>query len=95
MARNCIHGFVLQEEGSKNPTRLRLSYEQRVKPHHIWNWVTNHPRIIIPIIAAVLAAFTVAVFDPIREFFVKVCLSRASHVTRIANLPPDTRPEVL
>jgi hypothetical protein len=73
MARNCMHGFVLQEEGSKTPTRLRLSFEQRVKPHHIWNWITNHPRIVIPIVAAFLAAFTVAVFDPIREFFVKAC----------------------
>jgi hypothetical protein len=73
MARNCLHGFVLFEEGSKNATRLRLSYEQRVKPHHIWNWITSHPRIVIPIIAAYLAAFTVVVFDPIREFFVKVC----------------------
>ena len=72
MARNCMHGFVLQEEGSGTPTRLRLSYEQRVKAHTIWNWITNHPRIVIPIIAAFLAAFTVAVFDPIREFFVKV-----------------------
>lgn len=72
MARNCMHGFVLREEGSKTSTRLRLSYEQRVKPHHIWDWITNHPRIVIPIVAAFLAAFTVAVFDPIREFFVKV-----------------------
>jgi hypothetical protein len=79
LARNCIHGFVLQEEGSKSLTRLRLSYEQRVKAHQIWNWVTNHPRIVIPIIAAFLAAFTVAVFDPIREFFVKVRLLHPKH----------------
>ncbi|KAK3898060.1 RNA12 protein-domain-containing protein [Staphylotrichum tortipilum] len=74
MARNCMHGFVLQEEGSQTQTRLRLSFEQRVKPHHVWNWVTNHPKIVIPIVAAFLAAFTVAVFDPIREFFVKLYL---------------------
>jgi len=73
MARNCVHGFVLREQGSKHATKLRLSYEQRVKPHHIWDWITSHPRIIIPLVAAFLAAFTVAVFDPIREFFVKVC----------------------
>lgn len=72
LARSCMHGFVLREEGSKTSIRLRLSYEQRTKPHHIWNWLTNHPRIVIPIIAALLAALTVAVFDPIREFFVKV-----------------------
>ena len=73
MARNCMHGFTVGEAlgGGKNGTNLRLSYEQRVKAHHIWNWITSHPRIIIPVIAALLAAFTVVVFDPIREFFVK------------------------
>ncbi|SPQ20612.1 4a3461aa-24aa-47d1-8714-2543c9c57da7 [Thermothielavioides terrestris] len=82
MARNCMHGFVLrEEEGSKNPTRLRLSYEQREKPHQIWNWITNHPRIVIPIIAAFLAAFTVAVFDPIREFFVKTHVQKSFEFT--------------
>ncbi|KAH6851315.1 RNA12 protein-domain-containing protein [Chaetomium sp. MPI-CAGE-AT-0009] len=81
LARNCIHGFVLQEEGSKSLTRLRLSYEQRPRVHNIWNWVTNHPRIVIPIIAAFLAAFTVAVFDPIREFFVKVHVQKSFEFT--------------
>ncbi|KAL2133448.1 hypothetical protein VTI74DRAFT_2334 [Chaetomium olivicolor] len=81
LARNCMHGFVLQEEGSKTATRLRLSYEQRMKPHHIWNWITNHPKIVIPIVAAFLAAFTVAVFDPIREFFVKTHVQRAFEFT--------------
>ncbi|KAJ4306638.1 mitochondrial escape protein 2 [Collariella sp. IMI 366227] len=81
LARNCMHGFVLVEEGSKNATRLRLSYEQRVKPHHIWNWITNHPKIVIPILAAFLAAFTVAVFDPIREFFVKIHVQRSFEFT--------------
>ncbi|KAK5661019.1 hypothetical protein OQA88_12398 [Cercophora sp. LCS_1] len=71
MATNCMHGFVLQEPGSKIATKLRISYEQRIKPHHIWNWITSHPRVVIPIVAAFLAAFTVVVFDPIREFFVK------------------------
>ena len=82
MARNCMHGFTLVEElgGGKNGTKLRISYEKRVKVHHIWNWITNHPRIVLPAIAAFLAAFTVAVFDPIREFFVK------AHVQQSFNL---------
>ncbi|KAI8161244.1 Mitochondrial escape protein 2 [Colletotrichum sp. SAR 10_70] len=73
MARNCLHGYVVGEAlgGGKNGTKLRLSYEQKVKPHNIWNWLSNHPRIVIPVVAALLAAITVAVFDPIREFFVK------------------------
>ncbi|KAL1836896.1 hypothetical protein VTJ49DRAFT_4524 [Mycothermus thermophilus] len=62
MARNCMHGFILQEECSKNPTRLRIS-------------------IVIPILAAFLAAFTVAVFDPIREFFVKVHVQKSLEFT--------------
>lgn len=97
MARNCMHGFILQEEGSKNPTRLRLSYEQRVKPHHIWNWISSHPRIVIPIIAAFLAAFTVAVFDPIREFFVQVCAAseHTPRQIRLANSQLDACATVL
>ncbi|KAK4167289.1 RNA12 protein-domain-containing protein [Cladorrhinum sp. PSN259] len=81
MARNCLHGFVLQEEGSKAATRLRLSYEKRVKPHNIWNWITNHPRIVIPVLAAFIAAFSVVVFDPIREFFVKVHVLKSLEFT--------------
>lgn len=81
MAKNCMHGFVLHEQGSKAATRLRLSYEQRVNPHHIWDWLTNHPRIVIPLIAAFLAAFTVIVFDPIREFFVKAHVHKTFEFT--------------
>ncbi|KAK0651186.1 RNA12 protein-domain-containing protein [Cercophora newfieldiana] len=81
MAMNCMHGFVLHESGSKLATKLRLSYEQRIKPHHIWDWISSHPRIVIPIIAAFLAAFTVVVFDPIREFFVKAHVRHAFEFT--------------
>jgi hypothetical protein len=79
MARNCLHGFTLAEGlgGGKNGTKLVLSYEQRVKPHHIWNWISNHPRIVIPLVAAFLAAFTVIVFDPIREFFIKAHVQKS------------------
>ncbi|TPX09964.1 uncharacterized protein E0L32_008811 [Thyridium curvatum] len=84
MARNCMHGFVVPESlgGGKNGTKLRLSYEQRVKPHHIWEWLTSHPRIVIPIIAALLATVTVAIFDPIREFFIK---AHVQHSFRLNN----------
>lgn len=81
MAMNCMHGFVLQESGSKLATKLRLSYEQRIKPHHIWDWITSHPRIVVPILAAFLAAFSVIVFDPIREFFVKAHVQHTFELT--------------
>ncbi|PHH60698.1 hypothetical protein CDD82_2243 [Ophiocordyceps australis] len=73
MAHNCLHGFVVPESmgGGKHGTVLRLSYLKRVKPHSIWNWLTSHPRIVIPILAALLAALSVIIFDPIRKVFVK------------------------
>ncbi|KLP23333.1 mitochondrial rRNA processing protein PRP12 [Fusarium fujikuroi] len=74
MARNCMHGFIVNEVlgGGKNGTKLRLSFEKRVKAHSIWNWLTNHPRIVIPVFAALVAGLSVLIFDPIREFFIKL-----------------------
>lgn len=79
MARNCLHGLVVPESsgGGKAGTVLRLSYEQKVRPHHIWDWISSHPRIVIPLIAALLATITVIVFDPIREFFIKAHIQKS------------------
>ncbi|KAI0009324.1 RNA12 protein-domain-containing protein [Xylariaceae sp. FL0662B] len=78
MARNCLHGYVVPEElgGGKSGTKFRMSYERRVKPHRFWDWITSHPRIVIPVVVALLTGLTVAVFDPIRSFFVR------AHVTQ-------------
>ena len=66
MAKNCMHGFTVLESqgGGKAGTVLRLVYEQKIKAHYIRDWLVNHPRIVIPILAALIATFTVAVFDP-------------------------------
>lgn len=73
MARNCLHGIIVPADlgGGKAGTKLRMSYGERVKSHHFWNWLTSHPRIVIPILVGILTGITVAVFDPIRSFFVK------------------------
>lgn len=73
MARNCLHGLKISEEagGGKTGTVLRLSYAPKMKAHWIRDWIVGHPRVVIPIVAALLATFTVAVFDPIRTFFIK------------------------
>lgn len=73
MARNCLHGFLVPETlgGGKDGTKLRISYERKVKAHSIWTWIANHPRLVIPVVAGLLAAITVAIFDPIRQFFVR------------------------
>jgi len=34
------------------------------------DWLVNHPRITIPVLAAIFAGVTYVVFDPIRVFFI-------------------------
>jgi len=84
MARNCLHGYVVSEAkgGGKTGTKLRMSYEERTKQHRFWDWMTNHPRIVIPVLVALLTGFTVVIFDPIRAFFVK---SHVSHRFKLSN----------
>ena len=83
MARNCMHGFVVNESlgGGKNGTRLRMSYEKRLKPHNIWNWLTSHPRLVIPALAALIAGISVIIFDPIRQFFIKIHIQHSLRFT--------------
>lgn len=79
MARNCLHGFKVAEElgGGSSGTVLRLSYEPRMKSRWIRDYIANHPRVVIPALAALVATITVAVFDPIRTFFIKAHIDHA------------------
>lgn len=83
MARNCMHGLVVSEEmgGGKAGTKLRLSYEQKVKAHHLWDWISNHPRIVIPLLAALVAGISVMIFDPVREFFIEAHITKRFHLS--------------
>ncbi|PGH06354.1 hypothetical protein AJ80_08188 [Polytolypa hystricis UAMH7299] len=82
MARNCLHGYVVSEAegGGKNGTLLKLTYDQKTKTHWIKDWVFGHPRIVIPIIAALIATITVIIFDPIRTFFIKSRITPPLHL---------------
>jgi hypothetical protein len=66
MARNCMHGYLVSEAegGGKKGTILRLKYEQKMKPRYIRDWIFGHPRIIIPIVAALIAGTVAIIFDP-------------------------------
>ena len=66
MAKNCMHGFVLREDdgGGKSGTLLRIGYEQVMKAHWIRDWISSHPRVMFPLLAALAAAIAVAIFDP-------------------------------
>lgn len=63
MARNCMHGLkILESEGGgKGGTEIRLSFQPKMKTHWIWDWLVNHPRVVIPLVAALVATATVAV----------------------------------
>jgi RNA recognition motif. (a.k.a. RRM, RBD, or RNP domain) len=66
MAKNCLHGVLIPETngGGKGGTLLRIGYERTKKHNWIMDWLWSHPRIVIPIIAALVATITVAIFDP-------------------------------
>lgn len=82
MAKNCLHGFVVGEAngGGKSGTVLRLSYEKKQKTRWIWEWLSSHPRIVIPLVAALLAGISITVFDPIRTFSIKAKISGSLHL---------------
>ncbi|KAL8764677.1 MAG: hypothetical protein Q9209_007937 [Squamulea sp. 1 TL-2023] len=83
MAKNCMHGFVLPESegGGKDGTVLKMVFEQRARARFLRDWVMNHPRIVIPVVAALVASITVAVFDPVRTYFIKTHINHTFHIT--------------
>jgi hypothetical protein len=66
VAKSCLHGFKAFEAdgGGKAGTQLSISYQKRMKAHAIRDWIVNHPRIVIPLIAALIAGLSVIIFDP-------------------------------
>ena len=82
MAKNCMHGFVVpaSEGGGNQGTVLKLVYEQKRKAHYMWDWLVGHPRFFIPAMLAFVGTLTVAVFDPIRTFFIKAHITRTFHI---------------
>ncbi|KAI8390823.1 RNA12 protein-domain-containing protein [Radiomyces spectabilis] len=63
-AKNCLHGHIIHN------TRLNILYERQLRTNVVKEWLVSHPRITIPVIAALIAGVTYAVFDPIRVFFI-------------------------
>jgi RNA12 protein/RNA recognition motif. (a.k.a. RRM, RBD, or RNP domain) len=82
MAKSCMHGFKILPEagGGQSGTVLKISFQQKAKTHWIRDWLVNHPRIVIPALAALVAAITVTIFDPIRTFFIKAHITQTFHL---------------
>ncbi|KZT57165.1 hypothetical protein CALCODRAFT_542165 [Calocera cornea HHB12733] len=82
IARNCLHGVAVAPHAHDlgaihaippdgKLTRLRIVYEKALKDHLIMDWITNHPRIVLPVAAFLLATLTYTIFDPVRAWFVE------------------------
>ncbi|KAK6437551.1 mitochondrial escape protein 2 [Oleoguttula sp. CCFEE 5521] len=82
MAKNCLHGYTIDEPqgGGKLGTIFRLTYEKKARFGWIREWIFGHPRLMIPLLAALVAGITVAVFDPLRTLAIKAHITRAFHV---------------
>ncbi|RVD88473.1 uncharacterized protein DFL_002658 [Arthrobotrys flagrans] len=75
-ARNCLHDLKIKTADGKE-TQLRILYSPAVKAHTIRKWILDHPKIVLPILAALIATFAIAVFDPIRTFFVRAHITHS------------------
>ncbi|KIJ60595.1 hypothetical protein HYDPIDRAFT_32020 [Hydnomerulius pinastri MD-312] len=69
IARNAIHGYQYSKGGST--TRLQTVYQRPIQAHAIRDWLTAHPRIVLPILFFLLGTLTYTIFDPIRAICVE------------------------
>ncbi|KAJ3815708.1 RNA12 protein-domain-containing protein [Lentinula aff. lateritia] len=72
VARNVIYGLQVPTSGGL--TRLRISYTSPIEAHIIRDWITNHPRIFLPVLFFLLGTLTYTIFDPIRILMVEAKL---------------------
>ena len=82
MARNCLHGLTVDatQGGGQNGTLLRVTYQKQERFHWIKDWLVNHPRIVIPLLAALVAGISIAIFDPLRTLSIKAHITRSFHI---------------
>ncbi|KAH7889953.1 RNA12 protein-domain-containing protein [Phlebopus sp. FC_14] len=69
IVRNVVHGYNISKNGST--TRLHTTYQRHIQAHVIRDWLTSHPRIVLPIVFFLLGTLTYTIFDPVRALFVE------------------------
>ncbi|EEB07913.1 RNA-binding protein [Schizosaccharomyces japonicus yFS275] len=80
-ALNCLHGYKYKHTG----TRFSIRFVSKKRFSSFFSWIFSHPRLSIPLGAALLAAITASLFDPIRQFFVE---ANIRHARRLRELNP-------
>ncbi|KAJ7582539.1 RNA12 protein-domain-containing protein [Mycena floridula] len=71
IARNVLHGINVSSGPSSSQTRLRVVYEPPIRAHVIRDWISNHPKVFLPVLIVLLGSLTYAIFDPIRSFMIQ------------------------
>ncbi|KAF9475682.1 hypothetical protein BDN70DRAFT_883451 [Pholiota conissans] len=73
IARNVIHGlqFPSSSDLAASKTRLRAKYEEPLQAHVFRDWMSSHPKIMLPIVVFLLGTLTYTIFDPIRSLMVE------------------------
>ncbi|CDU25343.1 related to PRP12-involved in early maturation of pre-rRNA [Sporisorium scitamineum] len=65
-ARNCAHGLELP-----NGARFIITFRSKLRSKQAWEWISNHPRLVFPLVAFLIGGISYIVFDPVREFMVE------------------------
>ncbi|SNX85177.1 related to PRP12 - involved in early maturation of pre-rRNA [Melanopsichium pennsylvanicum] len=65
-ARNCAHGLELP-----NGARFIITFRSMLRSKQAWDWISNHPRLVFPLVAFLIGGISYMVFDPVREFMVE------------------------
>ncbi|KAG7452882.1 exonuclease [Guyanagaster necrorhizus] len=69
IARNVIHGFEMSS--GNTVTRLSTKYDYPIRVHAVRDWLSSHPRIVLPIVVFLLGTLTYTIFDPLRSLMIQ------------------------
>lgn len=61
-AKNCLHGADIKG------VKISANFERTLKGNVIWTWLSNHPRLSVPLGGFMVAGISFIIFDPIRIF---------------------------
>ena len=93
-ARNCIHRFaipVVTSPPSPGPPSLAVlffTYDSVLKTSYLIDFFNKHPRIMVPLIGLLFAAFTFLIFDPLRSFNIVNKVTGRFTIEGISSLGP-------
>ena len=73
-ARNCLHRFAIPvvtsppTPGPPAMATMYFAYDSVLKTSYLIDFFNKHPRIMVPLLGLLFAAFTFLIFDPLRSF---------------------------